>query len=58
MGVNIFKDLFVFICDIVGGCLGFYEEEFMCVRKLVFNEIEYEVRSMGVNVVVGIDLDY
>lgn len=31
MGVNIFKDLFVFICDIVGGCLGFYEDEFIKV---------------------------
>lgn len=58
MGVNVFKDFFVFICDIVGGCFGLYEEELIIVCKLVFIEFEYEVRSMGVNVVVGIDLDY
>ena len=58
MGANIFKDLFASIRDIVGGRSGSYEEELTRARKLAFNEIEHEARSMGANAVVGIDLDY
>lgn len=38
-GVNIFKDLFVGICDIVGGCFGIYEWELEKVCVIVLEEL-------------------
>ena len=58
MGANIFKDLFASIRDIVGGRSGSYEDELTKARQIAFRELEQEALGMGVNAVVGIDLDY
>ncbi|MGS2719981.1 heavy metal-binding domain-containing protein [Paraglaciecola aestuariivivens] len=58
MGANIFKDVFASIRDIVGGRSGAYENELTKARKISFQELENEARTIGANAVVGIDIDY
>ena len=58
MGANIFKDIFASIRDIVGGRSGAYEDELTKARKIGFQELEHEARSIGANAVIGIDIDY
>lgn len=41
LGVNIFRDFFVGICDIVGGRFGAYEKELCKVREIVFEELGF-----------------
>lgn len=41
LGVNIFCDFFVGICDIVGGCFGVYEKELCKVWEIVFEELGF-----------------
>lgn len=58
MGANIFKDVFASIRDIVGGRSGAYEDELTKARKIGFQELEHEARSIGANAVIGVDIDY
>ncbi|MFT2090675.1 heavy metal-binding domain-containing protein [Paraglaciecola sp. 2405UD69-4] len=58
MGANLFKDIFASIRDIVGGRSGAYEDELTRARKIGFQELESEARSIGANAVIGIDIDY
>ncbi|WP_293748302.1 heavy metal-binding domain-containing protein [uncultured Paraglaciecola sp.] len=58
MGANLFKDIFASIRDIVGGRSGAYEDELTKARKIGFQELEHEARSIGANAVVGVDIDY
>ncbi|MEO9946396.1 heavy metal-binding domain-containing protein [Paraglaciecola sp.] len=58
MGANLFKDIFASIRDIVGGRSGAYEDELTKARKIGFQELESEARSIGANAVIGVDIDY
>lgn len=58
MGVNVVCDVFVSIIDIVGGWFGVYESKLQDVWDIVLCELEEWVMVKGVNVVVGVDLDY
>lgn len=58
IGVNFMKDMFVVVCDIVGGWVGVYEKILCIVCEMVFEEMVVEVIWLGVNVIVGIDIDY
>jgi len=58
LGVNIFKDLFAGIRDIVGGRAASYEKELRKARQLALAAVEEEARTLGADAVVGIDLDY
>jgi len=58
MGVNIFKDLFASVRDIVGGRSGAYEAELSKARLIALQEMKERARDMGANAVIGIDLDY
>ena len=58
IGVNIFKDLFANIRDIVGGRSGSYERELKKARDIAVAEMTNEARAMGANAVIGVDLDY
>ncbi|MEP0176130.1 MAG: heavy metal-binding domain-containing protein [Paraglaciecola sp.] len=58
MGANLFKDIFASIRDIVGGRSGAYEDELTKARKIGFQELETEARSIGANAVIGVDIDY
>lgn len=58
MGVNVIKDLFSSITDIVGGRSGGYEEELGKARDTALGEMEERAAALGANAVVGVDLDY
>ena len=58
MGANVFKDFFASIRDIVGGRSGAYEAELEKARAIAFEEMQAQARQLGVNAIVGIDIDY
>lgn len=58
MGVNIFKDLFAGIRDIVGGRTGSYEKELAKGRDAAFDDLTAKAAELGADAVVGVDIDY
>jgi uncharacterized protein YbjQ (UPF0145 family) len=58
LGADLVKDLFASITDIVGGRSGAYEKELSKARQIALQEMEEKAKNMGVNALVGIDLDY
>jgi uncharacterized protein YbjQ (UPF0145 family) len=58
VGVNIFRDIFSSITDIVGGRSASYEKELARARQVAFSELEEVAARLGANAVVGVDLDY
>lgn len=58
LGVNVFKDIFAAISDIVGGRSGSYEREMRKAREIAFEEMEVEATALGANAIIGIDIDY
>ncbi|WP_315707701.1 heavy metal-binding domain-containing protein [Brenneria uluponensis] len=58
LGVNVFRDFFAGIRDIVGGRSGAYEKELGRARQIAFRELEEQAEALGANAVVGIDIDY
>ncbi|MBS4027383.1 MAG: heavy metal-binding domain-containing protein [Ignavibacteriales bacterium] len=58
LGVNIFKDFFANIRDIVGGRAGAYETELRKAKDIAIQEMEMQAQHLGANAVIGVDLDY
>ena len=58
MGVNMFRDLFANIRDIVGGRAGAYEKELRNARDAAMDDMVAEAMAVGGNAIVGVDLDY
>ena len=58
MGVNIFKDLFAGIRDIVGGRSATYEKELKNAKALAIKEMVETAEGLGAHAIVGIDYDY
>lgn len=58
LGVNLFKDLFAGIRDLVGGRSGTYEAELQHAREIALQELQERAQELGANAVVGVDLDY
>lgn len=58
MGVNIFKDLFAGIRDIIGGRAGAYEQELEKARAAAMEDISAKARELGAEAIVGVDIDY
>ena len=58
VGVNIIKDLFAGIRDIVGGRSATYEKELKRAKELAIGEMTEEASRLGANAVLGIDYDY
>jgi uncharacterized protein YbjQ (UPF0145 family) len=58
LGVNLFRDLFAGIRDIVGGRSAAYEQELGKARKIALDELAQAAAELGGNAVVGVDLDY
>jgi len=58
MGVNIFKDMFASIRDIVGGRTAAYEQELEKARRMALRELSQKAHALNANAVIGIDLDY
>ncbi len=57
-GVNIFKDMFSGIRDVIGGRSGAYEGEIEEARDKALEEMAKRAEKMGANAVIGIDVDY
>jgi len=57
-GMNIFKDLFAGVRDIVGGRSEAVQQTMRDSRKTVLYELKKEAYEVGANAVVGVDLDY
>ena len=58
LGVNIFKDFFAGIRDIVGGRSAAYEVELRKAKDVAVQEMMQQAAELGANAVVGVDLDY
>lgn len=58
LGVNIIKDFFAGIRDVVGGRSAAYEEELIKAKGIAMNELTERAKQLGANAVIGVDLDY
>lgn len=57
-GMNIFKDLFAGVRDIVGGRSAAVQKTLRDSRRTALYELKREAYEVGANAVVGVDLDY
>ena len=57
-GMNIFKDLFASVRDIVGGRSAAVQKTMRDSRRTALYELKKEAYEVGANAVVGVDLDY
>lgn len=58
MGVNIVRDLFASVRDIVGGRSGAYEIKLKEDRDVAMEKIKQLAMQKGANAIVGVDVDY
>lgn len=57
-GMNIFKDLFAGVRDIVGGRSEAVQKTLRDSRRTALYELKREAHAVGANAVIGVDLDY
>ena len=57
-GVNLFKDFFASIRDMIWGRSVSYEEELIKARQEALQELVQRAAEKGANAVVGVDIDY
>lgn len=57
-GVNIFKDMFSGIRDVIGGRSGAYEGEIGEARDKALEEMVKRAEKKGANAIIGVDVDY
>jgi uncharacterized protein YbjQ (UPF0145 family) len=58
MGVNVFRDLFSSVRDIVGGRVGGYQDALREAREAAYADLTDAARALGADAIVGVDLDY
>jgi uncharacterized protein YbjQ (UPF0145 family) len=58
VGVNVFRDMFASIRDIVGGRSGSYEKELGGARDAALSDLMAKAQALGAHAVIGIDVDY
>jgi uncharacterized protein YbjQ (UPF0145 family) len=58
MGVNVFRDLFSGIRDIIGGRAGGYQKSLREAREAALADMIEQAQALGADAVVGCDLDY
>jgi len=56
--MNIFKDLFASVRDVVGGRSEAVQATMRDARRTALYELKKEAHAVGANAVVGVDLDY
>ena len=56
--MNIFKDLFAAVRDVVGGLSDAVQKTMRDSRQTALYELKKEAHRVGANAVVGVDLDY
>ena len=57
-GMNVFKDLFAGVRNIVGGRSEAVQKSMRDSRRVALLELKKEAHEVGANAVVGVDLDY
>lgn len=58
VGINLFKDMFAAVRDIVGGRAAAYERELEKARAIALGEMERRADEMGADAVIAVSLDY
>ncbi len=58
LGVNIFRDLFAGIRDIIGGRSGSYQKALREARDHALEDMQNEAEALGANAIIGMDIDY
>lgn len=58
LGVNIFRDLFSGIRDIIGGRAGGYQKALREAREAAIADMTEAAHELGADAVLGVDLDY
>ncbi len=58
VGINVFRDMFAGIRDIVGGRSGGYEKALRQAREIALEDMQDEATRLGANAVIGVDIDY
>ena len=58
LGVNIFRDLFSGLRDIVGGRAGGYQNALRDARESAIADMEEAARALGADAIVAVDVDY
>lgn len=58
IGVNIFRDMFSGIRDIIGGRAGGYQNALRDAREAAFDDMQDMARSRGADAIVAVDVDY
>ena len=58
IGVNLFRDLFATVRDIVGGRTASYERVLGEARDVAMNELQERAKELGADAVVSVDIDY
>ena len=58
LGVNIFRDLFAGIRDIIGGRSGSYQKALREARDHAMNDMIEEAQNLGADAIIAIDIDY
>jgi uncharacterized protein YbjQ (UPF0145 family) len=56
--INIFKDMFAAVRNVVGGRAGAYERTLADAREIAMREAQEAAQKLGANAIVGIDVDY
>jgi uncharacterized protein YbjQ (UPF0145 family) len=57
-GINIFKDFFGGVRDVVGGRAGAHQKVLKDLRKTCLDELRMNAAEIGADAVIGVDLDY
>ena len=58
IGVNMFKDIFAGIRDLVGGRSATYEKELNNAKEIALKEMQDRAKELGADAILGVDLDY
>ena len=58
VGMNIFKDMFSAVRDVVGGRAGAVQNTLRDLRGQALEELRQKASRVGADAVVGVDLDY
>ena len=58
LGVNVFRDFFAGIRDIVGGRSGSYQKALREARDHALDDMTAEAKTLGADAIIGMDLDY
>ena len=56
--VNIFRDFFTGVRDVVGGRSGSYQKVMDSMQDEVLDEVKEDARRLGANAIVALQLDY